>query len=116
MQGLPKDTPIIATHCLVGNAAIAAGFKNVINLVIDNYPQWFVIVPGALNLVQGPINYAHFMRMGVPENELKMVGHWCPADLVNNIESDTAARKARLAKVTCQLRHNKNLASMSLTF
>jgi hypothetical protein len=39
LYGLPKDTPIIATHCLVGNAAVACGFKNVINLVIDNYPQ-----------------------------------------------------------------------------
>ncbi len=31
---------------------IHTGFKNVINLVIDNYPQWFVVVPGAVNLVQ----------------------------------------------------------------
>ncbi len=66
-QDLPKDTPIIATHSLVGLTAVACGFKNVINLVIDNYPQWFVIVPGALNLVQGPVNYHAFLRMGVPE-------------------------------------------------
>jgi hypothetical protein len=31
---------------------IHTGFKNVINLVIDNYAQWFVVVPGAVNLVQ----------------------------------------------------------------
>jgi hypothetical protein len=31
---------------------INTGFKNVINLVIDNYAQWFVVVPGAVNLVQ----------------------------------------------------------------
>lgn len=92
---IPKDTPIIATHSLVGLTAVACGFKNVINLVIDNYPQWFVIVPGALNLVQGPVNYQAFLRMGVPESELKIGGHWCPADLVKNIESDCSARKAR---------------------
>lgn len=54
LLGLPRDTPIVATHSLVGLIAVACGFTNVINLVIDNHAQWFIIVPGALNLVQGP--------------------------------------------------------------
>eukprot|EP00284_Hemiselmis_tepida_P018258 CAMPEP_0174919248 /NCGR_PEP_ID=MMETSP1355-20121228/3559_1 /TAXON_ID=464990 /ORGANISM="Hemiselmis tepida, Strain CCMP443" /LENGTH=544 /DNA_ID=CAMNT_0016164465 /DNA_START=68 /DNA_END=1699 /DNA_ORIENTATION=- len=97
LNGLPKDTPIIATHSLVGLTAVACGFTNVINLVIDNYPQWFVIVPGAVNLVQGPINHRAFLRWGVPESEVRLAGHWCPADLVENIDADCKARKARRA-------------------
>eukprot|EP00960_Hanusia_phi_P042689 755656-Hanusia_phi.AAC.7 len=100
---IPKDIPIIATHSLVGLVAVACGFKNVINLVIDNYAQWFVIVPGillskslavwimshasagAINLVQGPTNYAMFHKMGVPTSELRLAGHWVPYDIVTNV-------------------------------
>mmetsp|Transcript_1115 Transcript_1115/g.2406 ORF Transcript_1115/g.2406 Transcript_1115/m.2406 type:complete len:592 (-) Transcript_1115:54-1829(-) len=93
---IPKDIPIIATHSLVGLVAVACGFKNVINLVIDNYAQWFVIVPGAINLVQGPTNYAMFHKMGVPTSELRLAGHWVPYDIVTNIESDCERRQQRL--------------------
>ncbi|CAK0797021.1 unnamed protein product, partial [Prorocentrum cordatum] len=71
LLGIPKDTPIIASHSFVGLAAVACGFKKVINLVIDNHPQWFCVVPGALNLVQGPSNYHNFLRMGVPPSEIR---------------------------------------------
>uniref|UniRef100_A0A7S4U6W7 Uncharacterized protein n=1 Tax=Guillardia theta TaxID=55529 RepID=A0A7S4U6W7_GUITH len=93
---IPKDIPIIATHSLVGLVAVACGFKNVINLVIDNYAQWFVIVPGAINLVQGPTNYAMFHKMGVPTSELRLAGHWVPYDIVTNIDSDCERRRQRL--------------------
>ena len=46
----------------------------VINLVIDNLAQWFIVVPGAYNLVQGPSNYHNLMRMGVPANKLILAG------------------------------------------
>ena len=36
-RDLPLDTPIIATHCYVALAAVSAGFRNVVNLVIDNH-------------------------------------------------------------------------------
>ncbi|KAG1681351.1 hypothetical protein FOA52_007399 [Chlamydomonas sp. UWO 241] len=98
LLGLPKDTPIVATHCLVALAAVAAGFEHVINLVIDNYAQWFIVVPGALNLVQGPTNFANLLKMGVPPEELRLVGHWIPRDLVDNIEKDCAARVARCGR------------------
>ena len=65
-QAIPRSTPIIATHCFVGMLAVSLGFKHVINLVIDNYAQWFIVVPGAYNLVQGPSNYHNLLRMGVP--------------------------------------------------
>mmetsp|Transcript_10267 Transcript_10267/g.15069 ORF Transcript_10267/g.15069 Transcript_10267/m.15069 type:complete len:554 (+) Transcript_10267:81-1742(+) len=95
LTGLPKDTPIVASHCLVALAAVAAGFTNVINLVIDNHAQWFVVVPGALNLVQGPTNYAQLLRMGVPPEEIQMAGAWIPCDLVDNLNKDCNARIAR---------------------
>jgi len=95
LNGIPKDTPIIATHCLVGLAAVACGFEKVINLVIDNYAQWFVIVPGAINLVQGPTNFAALQKMGVPDAEIRLAGHWCPKDLVDNIEVDCVRRTER---------------------
>lgn len=97
LLALPKDTPIIATHCLVGLLAVACGFKNVINLVIDNHAQFFIVVPGALNLVQGPTNYHRLLRMGVPPDELKLAGAWIPRDLVDNLKADCTARIARAA-------------------
>lgn len=95
INGLDKNSPIIATHSMVACAAVEAGFTNVINLVIDNHAQWFVVVPGALNLVQGPSNYHSFLKMGVPEKDLALAGHWIPRDLVEGIPDACARRTAR---------------------
>lgn len=95
INGLDKNSPIIASHSMVACAAVAAGFKNVINLVIDNHAQWFVVVPGCLNLVQGPSNYHSFLKMGVPEDQLQIAGHWIPRDLVEGIPDACARRTAR---------------------
>ena len=92
---LDLDSPFIATHPLVGCMAVAAGFTNVINLVVDNHPQWFCIVPGALNLVQGPSLFQEMLRLGVPEDELALAGHWCPPDMVANIPEATQRRIRR---------------------
>jgi hypothetical protein len=98
IAGLDKRSPIIASHSLVAAAAVAAGFTNVINLVIDNHAQWFVVVPGALNLVQGPSNYHNFLRMGVPPEQIQLAGHWCPHDLVTDIPNAVTRRKLRIHK------------------
>lgn len=90
--GYPKDIPIITTHQLCALTASAAGFTNVVNLVVDNWPQWFLTVPKTLNIVQGPVNYECFLKMGVKPEELKWAGHWCPADMVNNIDLDCKRR------------------------
>lgn len=92
---LPKDTCLITTHQLVALTAAAAGFTNVINLVVDNWPQWFLTVPKTINIVQGPVNYQNFLRMGVSSKELLHAGHWCPFDLVNNIDTDCPKRIER---------------------
>lgn len=92
----PKDTPIITTHQLCALTAAAIGFTNVINLVVDNRPQWFLTVPKTLNLMQGPVNYESFMRMGVRPEECMWAGHWCPLDMVANIDADCQRRIDRL--------------------
>ena len=91
----PKDIPIITTHQLCALTCAAAGFTNVTNLVVDNWPQWFLVVPKTLNIVQGPVNYQNFLRMGVKPEELQWAGHWCPADLVQNIDVDCQRRTER---------------------
>lgn len=91
----PKDIPLIATHQLVALTAAAVGFTNVINLVVDNYPQWFLVVPKTLNVTQGPVNYESFLKMGVQPNEVRLAGHWCPLDLVKNIDLDCKRRIER---------------------
>jgi len=96
MAGLDKDSPVIATHPLVGAIAVSANFTNVINLVVDNHPQWFVIVPGALNLVQGPKLYRELLKLGVPNDDLELVGHWNPRVIVDNIPEATENRIERV--------------------
>jgi len=91
----PKDIPLITTHQLCALVAAAAGFTNVVNLVVDNYPQWFLVVPRTLNLTQGPVNYQSFLRMGVKPEELKLAGHWCPTELVKYIPNDCKTRIQR---------------------
>lgn len=61
--------------------------RHVINLVIDNWAQWFVVVPGAVNLVQGPSNYEALLRMGVPAHQ---VGLGC-APLADDTSTLTGA-------------------------
>jgi hypothetical protein len=95
LTSYPKDTPLITTHQVCALVASAAGFKNVVNLVVDNYPQWFLVVPQTLNIVQGPVNYQSFLRMGVPAKELRLAGHWCPVDMVQNIDDDCKRRIER---------------------
>ena len=75
---------------------------NVVNLVIDNHPQWFVVAPTALNLVQGPRNYYGFLKKFEEGDYLreggsliKLAGHWIPKHLVDNIPRDCDARMKR---------------------
>lgn len=102
--------PIITSHQLCALTASAAGFKNVVNLVVDNWPQWFLCVPNthnvgksrgdfslhlriSHNVVQGPMNYQSFLKMGV--QPVEWAGHWCPADMVENITEDCNRRIER---------------------
>ena len=94
----PKDIPIITTHQLCALVCSAIGFTNVVNLVVDNHAQWFLTVPNTLNLVQGPVNWMNFLRFGIAPKELACAGHWCPADMVQNIPQDCQRRIERRRK------------------
>mmetsp|Transcript_23740 Transcript_23740/g.54828 ORF Transcript_23740/g.54828 Transcript_23740/m.54828 type:complete len:529 (+) Transcript_23740:21-1607(+) len=98
MAGLPRDYPVIAAHPLIGQIAVACGFKTVINLVIDNFPQYFVLVPGAMNLVQSPSYYSKLLNMGVPANHLMYAGHWVSRDIAMFAEADCQHRMQRCQK------------------
>mmetsp|Transcript_11778 Transcript_11778/g.31109 ORF Transcript_11778/g.31109 Transcript_11778/m.31109 type:complete len:517 (-) Transcript_11778:98-1648(-) len=98
MQALPKDVPLIAAHPWIGQIAVACGIKTVINLVIDNHPQYFVLVPGAYNLVQAPSYYSKLLTMGIPAATLQYAGHWVSRDIALNARADCEARIKRCQK------------------
>ncbi len=95
MRELPKDLPVIATYPLCGQIAVASGFERVINLVVDNYPQHFVLVPGALNLVQSPGYHTKLLQLGMPPESVAMAGSWVSHGIAANAIADSAARIAR---------------------
>jgi len=95
MNGLPKDVPVISSHPIVGNMAVACGFKTVINLVFDNFPQYFVLVPGAINLVQSPSYFDKLLDMSCPSANLRFAGHWVSSELCRMATEDSKARMAR---------------------
>jgi len=104
-----ETTPIICTHQVCALVASALGFKTVINFVVDNYPQWFLVVPNTLNVCQGPINYQTYLKMGVPLSQLKLMGHWCPSELVTNIEHDCTQRITRASHTGTQYKPRRLL-------
>jgi len=97
LASYPKDIPMICTHQLCALVASAIGFTNVVNLVVDNYPQWFLVVPKTINCVQGPVNYQSYIRYGVDPKTMKLAGHWCPQEMVTNIDVDCKRRLANLS-------------------
>jgi hypothetical protein len=96
MVALPKDNPVITTYPLNGQIAVASKFKQVIHLICDNFPQHYLLVPGAMNLVQSPSSYAKFVEMGVPKENLAVAGHWVSEDIAKNIITDSENRVKRI--------------------
>ncbi len=95
MRHLPKDLPVISTYPLCGQIAVACGFERVVNLVVDNYPQHFLLVPGALNLVQSPGNHTKLLQLGMPPESVASAGAWVSHGIASNAIADSAARIAR---------------------
>ncbi|EMY71285.1 DUF6938 domain-containing protein [Leptospira vanthielii] len=96
MKGIPTDSPIVTTYPLNGQIAVASGFQKTIHLICDNYPQYYLLVPGALNLVQTPSAYTKFIQMGVPKENLAVAGHWVSEDVVSNAVTDSENRVRRI--------------------
>lgn len=95
MTELPADVPMVTTFPLNGQMAVALGFRRVVNTVIDNHPQHFTLVPGALNLVQSPSYHSRLLQMGVPADQVAFAGHWVPQPIVKHAAADAASRIAR---------------------
>ena len=98
MSDLSRSLPYLSTYPLNGQVAVEAGFTNVIHLICDNFPQYYLLVPGALNLVQSPSSYHKFIDMGVPKENLQIAGHWVSETIVTNVEADSKARLDRIEK------------------
>ncbi len=107
-QDLPKEMPFIGSHAWTTQAAVFAGFQNVINMVYDNCPHGFHLTDGALHAVQTPgayLGFRTFKDMGhrgkilnpMPLDQIKMTGHYVDHELVENIEADTQKRMERVA-------------------
>jgi hypothetical protein len=95
LEGLPRDVPFVSAYPLNGHLAVALGFRRVVNLVFDNDPQPFLVVPGALNLVQSSSSYQRLRMLGVPASEVAVGGHWVARELSDNVETDAEARIRR---------------------
>lgn len=100
LDTLPRDAPVLSTYPLFGQTAIACGFERVVNLVFDNDPQYFLLVPRALNLVQSPSAYQRLRQLGVPAADLAIAGHWVGADIALNAARDCELRIRRAERHT----------------
>lgn len=94
-QSLPSELTYVSTYSLNGQIAYEAGLRNILNLVPDNHAQYHQLVPGAMNLLQSPSLYMKFVEMGIPKENLKVVGHWASKPVLRNLEKECKARIQR---------------------
>ena len=104
---LPKDVPYVATHVWPSQGAVHAELTHVVNAIPDNWPMALHLSEGAIHAVQTPFAYLGYKMLngmakkplkGIPETDLKEVGHYIDHELVSNIEKDVANRVKRIEK------------------
>ncbi len=95
MKDLPREMPVVTAYPLNGQIAVACGFRRVVNLVVDNYPQPFLLVPGALNVVQTPHYFMRLRQSGLSKDVVAFGGHWVSHGVGANAASDCALRIVR---------------------
>ncbi|HVA65610.1 MAG TPA: hypothetical protein VNK24_01635 [Elusimicrobiota bacterium] len=98
MTGLPQNWPVVAAHPWNAHLAAGCGFDRVVNLVPDSYPQHFNLVPNTINAAQNEESRQRLVALGAPAEETPALGHWVPAELVENAPADCEARLARLRR------------------
>ena len=105
LKNIRKDVPYIATHVWPSQAAIHAGFTNVVNAIPDNWPMGLHLSEGAIHTVQTPFAYLGYKMLngfgkkplnGIPEDQLKMVGCYVDHELLVDLENDNKRRKERI--------------------
>ena len=102
---VPKEIPVIATHVWPAQAAVHAGMKRVINAVPDNWPMALHLSEGSIHTVQTRFAYQGYRILNgmdknkvlnpMPKDSLVYTGHYIDHELVQGIEEDCAARRAR---------------------
>ena len=104
-KDVPKEIPVVATHVWPAQAAIHANMKYVVNAIPDNWPMALHLAEGSVHTVQTHYAYQGYRILNgmqgkevlnpMPEDSLFYTGHYIDHELVSNIETDCAARKAR---------------------
>ncbi|MBQ7645637.1 MAG: hypothetical protein IJS94_00055, partial [Clostridia bacterium] len=106
LRPLPKDVPFVATHVWPAQAAIHAGFRNVVNAIPDNWPMALHLAEGSVHTVQTRSSYLGYKALRgmdkkrslspMPEGSIVYTGHYVDHELVAELESDTAKRIDRI--------------------
>ena len=105
-SSLQKDLLCMASYPFAAQMAVAAGFTKVLNLIPDNHPQYYLLAPGARNVVQTESSCARFQKMGVPADEIECAGHFVPRSIAENVAIDAQhriERRRRNAPLRCLL-------------
>lgn len=101
---LPKDVPFVATHAWPAQGAVHAGLTHVVNAIPDNWPMALHLSEGSVHVVQTPRAYFGYKCLdgfdkkplkGMPEEDIRWVGHYVDHELVENVEKDCEARMKR---------------------
>ncbi len=104
-KNIPKDIPYIATHVWPSQAAIHAGMTHVVNAIPDNWPMGLHLSEGAIHTVQTEFAYHGYKMLNgfdkkvlkpMPDNSLKIVGHYVDHELLVNLKDDNKKRIKRL--------------------
>lgn len=105
LKNIPKNIPYAATHVWPAQAAIHAGFTNVVNVIPDNWPMALHLAEGSIHTVQTPSSYFGYKTLNgmskkrlkpMPKGKLFEVGHYIDHELVSNLEDDCNKRLDRI--------------------
>ena len=107
-RDLPRDVPFIGTHAWPSQAAVHAGLTHVVNAIPDNWPMALHLAEGSLHTVQTQSAYLGYRMLRgmdperqlvpMPSESIVCTGHYIDHELVQNIETDCAARCERMKK------------------
>ncbi len=106
-DGINKDITFVATHAWPAQAAVHAGFSNVVNMIPDNWPLGLHLAEGAKHTIQTQSSYygykilrgmAKNINYSIPKDELFYTGHYVDHEIVKNIEQDCKKRLDRYKK------------------
>ncbi|MDD5937090.1 MAG: hypothetical protein PUC65_16245 [Clostridiales bacterium] len=105
-SNVPKEIPLVATHVWPAQAALHAGMKHVVNAIPDNWPMALHLAEGSVHTIQTHSSYFGYRVLNGMEkdkvlnpmngDDIVYTGHYIDHELVSNIESDCAARIARV--------------------